>query len=59
MDKKKMLILEKEAMYMEINSGSVASGAEWLEDQKEIDFPESDLETLVRVVKRDGEWVAD
>lgn len=57
--------LESEAYYMDINGGAVLTGAEWLQDQKDEGYPESDFECLREVRKplsaeeeeQFGEWV--
>lgn len=41
--------LNAEKMYMNPHTGYVADGAEWMDGQKEIGFPESDLDDLVEV----------
>ena len=41
--------MEKGALYMNPETGSVATGKEWEEDQRELGFDKSELENLVEV----------
>lgn len=44
------MVLDKEAFYEHPFTGSIAVGAEWLQDQIEHGFPDEDLESLIEVV---------